>query len=491
MAEPYASPDQMVPVTSTTYFGTVAMCDATGFTISKHPPLILVPAAPLDSAREMVRRRYDGPLGRTLHHQSGEFLHWNGTHYVEIEIEQMRSEVYHFLDGAKCSRNDELVPYNPNRGKVANFMEALAAAVQIQRGIQAPAWLDQQIHPPANEILGCANGLLHLPTRTMHPHTPAFLIRNALTFDFTPDASEPAAWLQFLYTLWPNDAAAIDVLQEMFGLLLTGETRHQKAFLLVGPKRSGKGTIARVLTQLLGQESVCGPTLSSLGSNFGIAPLIGKRLAVISEARLGGRTDQQVIVERLLAITGEDSLTVDRKFRDAWTGRLNTRFLILTNELPRLSDTSGAMAGRFIILVLQNSFFGKEDHGLTDRLVRELPGILCWALEGWDRLQARGHFVPPDSSKAAQQDLEDLGSPIGAFLRDRCEVNPTAAEACDQTYKRWCDWCEAQGRTHPGTVQTFGRDLRAAVPGLTTIQPRDDRTGRQERRYYQGLGMKL
>jgi len=72
--------------------------------------------------------------------------------------------------------------------------------------------------------------------------------------------------------------------------------------------------------------------------------VVGKRVAIISDARLGGRADQHAIAERLLSITGEDTITVDRKFREAWTRRLQTRFLILSNELPRLPDASGCGA---------------------------------------------------------------------------------------------------------------------------------------------------
>src|SRR5258707_5803720 len=119
-------------------------------------------------------------------------------------------------------------------------------------------------------------------------------------------------------------------------------------FLMVGPKRSGKGTIARVLTSIAGLDSSVAPTLAGLGMNFGVAPLIGKRVAIISDARLGGRADQHAIAERILSITGEDAITVDRKFMPAWTGRMATRFVVLSNELPRLSDASGALAARLI-----------------------------------------------------------------------------------------------------------------------------------------------
>jgi putative DNA primase/helicase len=151
---------------------------------------------------------------------------------------------------------------------------------------------------------------------------------------------------------------------------------------LVGPKRSGKGTIGRVLTRLIGKHNCVAPTLAGLGTNFGLAPLIGKRLAIISDARLSGRADQHAIAERLLSITGEDALTIDRKYGSAWTGQLGSRFMILSNELPRLTGVSGALAGRFIMLSLTESFYGREDPGLTDNLLTALPGILNWAIAG-------------------------------------------------------------------------------------------------------------
>ena len=67
-----------------------------------------------------------------------------------------------------------------------------------------------------------------------------------------------------------------------------------------------------------------------------------------------------------------------------------------------------SLAGRFVVLSMTRSFYGNEDHGLTDKLLLELPGILQWAIKGWQRLKARGHFLQPDSSKEAIEELEDL-----------------------------------------------------------------------------------
>lgn len=77
-----------------------------------------------------------------------------------------------------------------------------------------------------------------------------------------------------------------------------------------------------MIAGLLGVHNCCAPTLSSLTTNFGLQPLVGKQLATVSDARLGTRTDNLVAVERLLSISGEDYITVDRKYQEPWTGKL-------------------------------------------------------------------------------------------------------------------------------------------------------------------------
>ena len=167
---------------------------------------------------------------------------------------------------------------------------------------------------------------------------------------------------RFPRELWPDDAAAIDALGEWFGYVISGRLDLHKILLMVGPTRGGKGAIARILGSLVGTPNVCGPTLNSLSGDFGLAPLIGKSLAVVADMRISGR-DTSIVVERLLSISGEDTLTVNRKYRDQWTGKLSARFHIISNELPKLGDASAAIIGRFIMLVTTRSWLGKEDRG--------------------------------------------------------------------------------------------------------------------------------
>jgi P4 family phage/plasmid primase-like protien len=373
---------------------------------------------------------------------------------------------------------------------LADVTLALSGMTLLPGTVEQPSWLTDDEPFTPEHVLACNNTLLHLPSladgleRCQHPLTPAFFSPNALNYDYDPAAPPPDDWLRFLDQLWPGDQQAVDTLQEWFGYCLLPDTRHHKMLFVAGPKRSGKGTIARVLRELVGDRNACAPTLAGMGTNFGMAPLLGKTLAVISDARLSGRSDAAVVVERLLSISGEDAQTIDRKNRSHVTTRLPVRFVILTNELPRLSDASGALVGRLIVLRMTQSWFGREDTGLTQRLLGELPGILLWALEGWKRLRARGRFLQPESGGQLVRDLEDLSSPIGAFVRERCEVGPGYEEQVKDLYRAWKGWCEDKGKEHPGDEQTFGRNLRAALPG---IDDHRRRIGGQQVRYYAGV----
>lgn len=352
------------------------------------------PSDPLPNARRFIADRFAHPDHDRLVCHGGAFHAWHGSCWPEVEDAQLRAALYEYFEAATYIDGDgNEKPFRPNRQRVADVVDALRAACYLPNEVSAPAWLGDDDGPvPAGEVIACANGLLHVPERRLYEHTPRFYSHAAVPFDYNPQAPTPSRWLAFLDELWPDDREAIDSLQEMFGYLLSGDTSQQKMFLLVGPPRSGKGTIARTLTGLLGSHNVAGPTLAGLATNFGLQDLIGKPVAIMSDARI--RSDQVIVTERLLSISGEDTLTIDRKYREPWTGHLSTRFLILTNELPRLSDASGALANRFVLLNLTQSFLGREDTTLTDRLMTELPGIFNWALDGLDRLQKRGRFHP-------------------------------------------------------------------------------------------------
>ena len=447
--------------------------------------LILSPDRDLPTAVAFVKQQYTHRDSRTIHTHAGMVYTWRGNHYRPREDAEILGELHPFLHDSLRPVEvrpgvEQLKPFPANTRTVASGLQAIKTYTHLPSSASPPLWIDGRAGPKPSELLPLKSGTLHVPTgKTIQP-TPLLFNTAAGDFDYNPDAPSPDRWLDFMVDCFGDDTEQIDTLQEWFGYALTADTSQQKMLLMVGPRRSGKGTIARVLTQLVGPSNVTSPTTESLSRPFGLQPLLGKSLAIISDARFRGE-HVATVTERLLCISGEDAITVDRKHRESVTLRLPTRFLILSNELPKLSDSSKALAGRFLILQLARSFYGNEDTGLTAKLCGELPGILCWTIEGLKRLLQRGRFIPPSSTAEAMQDLEDLASPVGAFVRDRCVVGTEHRISVDHLYAAWSVWCRDDGRIGPTTKQTFGRDLAAAVANLRTKRSADDK------RFYQGI----
>lgn len=420
------------------------------------------------------------PDGALLRRWRGDFYRWSTErgHYAPLSDDQIKADLYRKLGLGK-------------RSDVGEVKDALIAVDEVLIDeAELGTWLDGRPddHAPL-DLAPCRNGILYLPDRSIIPATPRYFATTALGVSFDPAAKPPKAWNEFLRQLWPTDDESIALLQEWIGYLLTPDTRQQKILLLLGPKRSGKGTIARVIAALLGAASVASPTLASLGTNFGLWPLIGKTAAVIGDARLGGRSDIAQVVERLLSISGEDFQTIDRKHREPWTGKLSTRITIISNEPPRFTDASDALACRMLVLELSQSFYGKEDTTLTDKLTAELPGILRWAIDGWKRLRGRGRFEQPASSAGAIDDLIDLASPVAAWARQTCRTDEPDQQwwlACTDAYERFKGWCEGQGIKLVATQAVFGRDVTTAT-GCKRVQ-----VTRGDRRVgaYRGLALR-
>ncbi|MCF7548913.1 phage/plasmid primase, P4 family [Pseudonocardia sp. WMMC193] len=461
-------------------------------TTTLYPP----PSEPLTVARQLVHERtaQGVPL---IGYWRGAWMDYTGPAWREAEATAMRKWLYLRLDEVVYEewdgRKEAMVtkPWKPNSKSVSGVLDAMAALVHIPETVDTPSWLDPtNDYPAATEYIACRNGLLDVTTLTLREATPRYFGTVSVPFDWDADAPEPVEWMKFLRTVWPpnedgTDREEIKLLAEWFGYVLSGSTARQKMFMLVGPPRSGKGTITRTLEALVGRGNSASPTLAGLATNFGLAPLVGKTLGTIADARLG-KDNVNVVIERLLSISGEDSLTVDRKNRDAWTGKIAARLMLCSNGLPQFGDASGAIASRFLVATMERSFLGQEDTELQARIEAELPGILRWALAGLVRLNKTGKFTTPAESAEAVDALADLVSPISAFVREVGVTGPEESVTVQDLYEEWRSWCKANGHGI-SSAQKFSTDLRSTLPQLKIVRPKVD--GRAGPRQFRGVGI--
>lgn len=410
-----------------------------------------------------------------LRHWGGSFWKWIDGRYIELTTQDVRSDLVRFLQRSYTDIKSQ---------DVGNVLMHVAANCAVMSCVSMPRWLDGGDEAARTwrpeDTFTTKSHIVHLPSLVAGsgsycmPSTPAYFNGVATDYEFLHDAPKPERWLRFLHELFGDDLESIRLLRQWCGYMLTGDTRQQKILLMVGPKRSGKGTIASVLRSLVGDGNCCAPTLSGLATNFGLQALLGKTLAIIGDARLSGRTDVAATTERLLSISGKDAQTVDRKHREPLTTQLRTRFTIISNELPRLNDASGALAGRLLILKFTKLFYGMEDKALRDALYAERQSILLWSIRGWKDLRDHGRFIEPESSRELVEQMEDIASPITAFVGDCCNLVPFAETSLGRLYDEFRRWSESNGIDKPTSRPVFSRDLTAAFPSLTRSRTRSE-----------------
>ncbi len=388
-------------------------------------------------------------------------------------------------DGSKTVR------VRSSNSRVRDVMGSMAAleGVHIRPELNAPSSLTGKFD--LKQTIAMRNCLLDISGETPKELglSEELYTFNYLEFDYDEDADCPQ-WLKFLseiFTIktdsaeWDEeksdfldvyktkpDEEAINILQEWFGYFITADTHLQKIFGLIGPRRSGKSTIGKVIRALIGAKNTASPTLTSLATEFGLQPLLNKTIAIIGDANISGKaSDVTRAVERLKSISGEDSQQINRKNKaHVEVGKLMLRFLIIANEMQDLRDSSGALASRFNFLVTTESFLNKEDMQLEEKLLKELPGIFNWALEGLSRLRERGYLIEHKASEQSRDEFEAVSSPMTAFVTEWCDIGPGQYVPVEALWLAHCHWCRSNGRGDGFSKQRFALKIKSVVPGI-------------------------
>jgi putative DNA primase/helicase len=175
------------------------------------------------------------------------------------------------------------------------------------------------------------------------------------------------------------------------------------------------------------------------------------------------------IVSRLKAITGGDSVTVNRKNRKQISVRLPIKILMLTNDFLVLPDNSGAVHIRTIPLKFTKSFAGIEDASLGTALKDEYAGILNWALEGVrSLLAANGRFTLPESSQDELDQLKMESAPLQDFVDECCDLDSRLGCQSRSLYQIYLSWHEqAHSEEKPLEENVFSKELKKTVHSIT------------------------
>ncbi|EFV3961311.1 DNA primase, partial [Salmonella enterica] len=276
-------------------------------------------------------------------------------------------------------------------GKIASVVETLKLIIPQQDA-------------PARRLIGFRNGVLDTATGTFSPHHKSHWLRTLCDVDFTPpvegetlETHAPHFWR------WLDRAASgkpekRDVILAALFMVLANRYDWQLFLEVTGPGGSGKSILAEIATMLAGEDNATSATIETLESPRERAALIG-----FSLIRLPDQEKWSGDGAGLKAITGGDAVSVDPKYKDAYSTHIPAVILAVNNNPMRFTDRSGGVSRRRVILHFPEQIAPDErDPQLKNKIARELAVIVRQLMQKFsDPMTARALLQSQQNSDEA------------------------------------------------------------------------------------------
>lgn len=308
-------------------------------------------------------------------------------------------------------------------------------ANQIILNLEVLTYIDPKVFfgTIITDEIAVENGILNIFTKQLSQFTP-----NKRFFNKLPVRFDPKAKCHFidkhLETVLKNPEIDKLAMYELFGFLLLKEYRYEKAFMMIGDGRNGKGKTLELMKRFLGAENCVNIPLQKVATDkFATAEFFSKL------ANLGGDISSQTLNDTDLFknLTGRDIISAPRKFLTMIHFVNFCKQIFCANELPKTNDISPGFWERWVIFEFPYRFVDQKEldslDGETKKLCKlkdpqiidklstseELSGLLNIALEGLNRLTKNKRF----SNAKTMQKNKDLWILKSDSFRAWCDRN--------------------------------------------------------------------
>ena len=377
-----------------------------------------------DRGKYVERPSYDDAKGAICDY----LLHMN---HIRTIRNDRTCEIWIYRDGIYCPEgatyiNEFCVEILGHKYK-RNIASEIIAAIRAQTFVEQSRFFESS---PFEKVC-LTNGIYDLTNGVISPHTPTqvFFSKHEIVHDATATCTTFTTFLE--QVLEPND---IPLMQEWIGYLFFGRMIHHKFLIMCGTGRNGKSTLIDTCINLVGRNNATTIEPHDIVKDPRLkGELWNKKLWCCADV---GSSDIEK-TNGLKQLTGEDTITVDRKHTNTITFSSHAKIMFGCNQLPKFKDNSDALIDRLFLLNFrqrfidatqwdaltpeQQQFTHKADTSLRQKLMsaQEISGIFNWAVEGMKRLLWAGHFSYTKTAQEVRNDMSVKTDSLRSFC-DEC-----------------------------------------------------------------------
>lgn len=302
--------------------------------------------------------------------------------------------------------------------------------------------------------LACPNGFYQISGNDVTVMALSPSHRQRVMLDFTPKKQDTTLFDGFLHETFVSNNEGEEeqqcrLVQEIAGAIMLGlMPRFQKAVQFYDPfGRAGKGTLERILRQLVPPSFVTAVSPFVWHKEYFVAALAGARFNVVGELP----DNESIPAAMFKTVTGGDLITGRHPTHRPIVFKNEAAHLFMSNHLINTRDHSEAFFARWLIVEFPNSRLRTGlplDPMLADRIIEcDLAGIAQWALDGAVRLMNNGSFSKSAAHDRLMAQWRRSTNSLEEFIHERCEVgNDSLTTRRSEFYSEYSEWCRDSGR---------------------------------------------
>lgn len=407
---------------------------------------------------------------------------------VRTIMQDEKLEVWAYNQGIYENKGISLIREETRKILQKSYNESFVK--QILNKITADTYIDPSSFFRKEEpyLLPVKNGLLDIKSGELKEFTSEKIFFSKIPVEYHPNAQCPTIIKHLKNSLKSEED--IILFQEALGNCLLKKYTFQKAVMLVGSGRNGKGITLDVIRNLLGIENISAITLEQIENDqYSISELHGKL------ANIGGDLNSTSLKRTGIfkSASGGDVLSAPRKFLPPMVFTNHAKFFFACNSLPRIYDDSRGFWERWLYFEFPYTFTTKEEYMqleenekenykiadplITEKLLQksELEGLLVFALEGLYRLLENNKFSNSPTFMEVKQKWVNQSDSFSAFCEKYIETDFDCEISKDDLKKNYFEYCKENkakllSDKHIFSILTtqYGADIKQKTDSLGT-----------------------